>query len=63
MTDEEKMLYPHSATTGGYLKVLSYQEAFQKSYSETSEEDRAKIKNLPNFDAVVFFEISGIQVP
>lgn len=27
-----------------------------------SPEDRNKIKNLPNFDAEVFFEISGIRV-
>jgi len=41
---------------------LDYKEAFQKSYNEASEEDRKKVFNLPNFDADVFFEISGIDV-
>lgn len=49
-------------TTGGYLKTYQYQEAFQKAWNETNQEDRDKIFNLPNFDADVFYEISGIDV-
>ena len=49
-------------TTGGFLKILTYQEAFQLSYENAPNEDRAKLKKLPNWDADVFFEISGIRV-
>ena len=62
MTDEEKKAYPQSHVRGGYLKTLGYKEAFQKSWDEADEEDRAKLFKLPNFDAEVFKEISGIDV-
>ncbi len=62
MSDKEKEENNSHTTTGGYLKVYEYKEAFQKSWSEADEEDRKKIFNLPNFDAVVFKEISGIDV-
>ena len=62
MTDAEKLENPTHETTGGYLREYGYKEAFQKSYNEASEEDRALLLKLPNFDADVFFEISGIDV-
>jgi hypothetical protein len=62
MTYAEKVENPEHKTTGGYLKVYEYKEAFKKSWNEADKEDRAKLFNLPNFDADVFFEISGIDV-
>ncbi len=62
MTDREKEDNKTHKTTGGYLKKYEYKEAFQKSWDEASEEDRKKIFNIPNFDAEVFKEISGIDV-
>jgi len=62
MTEKEKEDNPTYQTTGGYLKSYTDKEAWQKSYNETTEEDRKKIFNLPNFDADVFLEISGIDV-
>jgi hypothetical protein len=62
MTDEEKKADPQFHVRGGYLKTLGYKEAFQKSWDEADEEDRAKLFKLPNFDAEVFKEISGIDV-
>jgi hypothetical protein len=66
MTDEEKEENPSYETTGGYLKKLYYKEAFQKSYNDLSEEERVEqtkqLKALPNFDADVFYEISGIRI-
>ena len=62
MSEEEKENNPNYKTTDGYLKVYEYQEAFQKSYNKASREDQLKIKELPNFDADVFFEISGIRI-
>ena len=62
MTDEEKEKNPTYKTTDGYLKEYGYKEAFQKSYKETDEDDRKKVFALPNFDADIFYKISGIDV-
>ena len=62
MSDQEKEDNPSYKTTEGYLRVYGYQEAFQKSYNEANREEQLKIKELPNFDADVFFTISGIRI-
>ena len=62
MSDQEKEDNPSYKTTGGYLKVYGYQEAFQKSYNAANREEQLKIKELPNFDADVFFTISVIRI-
>ncbi len=59
MTESEKEIF---GVAGGYLKVMGYKEAFKKSYNETTEEDRKKVFNIPNFNAKKFYEISGIDV-
>jgi len=48
--------------TGGYLKRYEYKEAFQMSYMNASELDKNLLLKLPNFDADVFYEISGIDL-
>ena len=62
MTKEEKKKYLNYKTTGGYLKVDNFKEAFQKSYNKATREEQLQIKDLPNFDADKFYQISGIQV-
>jgi len=62
MTDKEKEDNQSHTVTGGYLKVHEYQEAFKKAWNGASKEDQEKVKSLPNFDAVIFKEISGIDV-
>lgn len=62
MTDKEKEAYPTYITTGGYLKCYDYKQAFKNSYYKASKEDKEKVKKLPNFDAEIFYEISGIRV-
>ena len=62
MTDQEKEDNPTYKTTGGYLKVYDYREAFQKSYNNATREEQLKIKNAPNFDADKFYQISGIHI-
>ena len=62
MSDQEKEDNPSYKTTDGYLNVYGYQEAFKKSYNEATREEQLKIKELPNFDADVFFTISGIRI-
>ena len=62
MTDEEKESNPTYDTTGGYLKVYDYKEAFQASYNRATREEQLRIKELPNFDADKFYQISGIRI-
>ena len=62
MTEAEKEAKPSYETTGGYLKEYDYKEAFRKSWDNASAEDKALLFNLPNFDADIFKEISGIDV-
>ena len=62
MTKEEKKSRKGWENVGGYLKTMNYKEAWQESYRKASQEDRDLVKKLPNFDAVVFFEITGIRV-
>ncbi len=62
MTDEEKEKNPQAKTTGGYLKVLGYKEAFTESMKKASKEEIEMIKNLPNFDADIFEKISGFRI-
>lgn len=62
MTEEEKIKYPSCKTVGGYLKTLGYKEAFTKSMEKASKEDIETIKKLPNFDAEIFYQISGFRI-
>ena len=62
MTDQEKIENPKFFTTKGYLKKHDYKQAWLKFWAKTSEDNKTKIKNLPNFDAIVFEEITGIKV-
>ena len=62
MTEEEKANNQSYKTTGGYLKQMVYKEAFQESFKSATKEDIQLLKALPNFDADVFFEISGIRI-
>jgi len=62
MTEQEKDTNPNYTIMGGYLKKYDYKEAWKKSWDNAMEEDRQKLFKLPNFDAAIFFEISGIDV-
>ena len=62
MTDQEKATNPTYDTTGGYLKVYDYKAAFQASYNKATREEQLRVKELPNFDADKFYEISGIRI-
>ena len=46
----------------GYLKKYSYKEACARWWGEMSEENRRIVKSIPNFDATVFEDITGIKV-
>jgi hypothetical protein len=56
MSDKEKVINPTYKTTGGYLKVneLTY------NGKEVTKEDREFLESVPNFDAEILKECTGI---
>lgn len=61
MTDKEKNDYPSHETTGGYIKTLPYKDAWAVWKRQCSKENWDKVLALPNFDAAIFEEITGIK--
>lgn len=62
MTDKEKSLYPAYKVTGGYLKKLNEPKCVQSWWDNLEDYDKKVVKELPNFDASIFEEITGIKV-
>lgn len=62
MTDEEKAAYPTHETTGGYLKVLDESESGSLWWDGLSDNEKEVIKAIPNFDAEIFYQCTGIKV-
>ena len=62
MTDEEKKSHPEHTTTGGYLKEVKQKADRQKWWDNLSDRKKRIVMSLPNFDAEVFYECTGIRV-
>lgn len=62
MSDEEKEQHPEYTTTGGFLKVSTPTESKQAWWDGLSKFKKESVLSLPNFDAEIFKEITGIQV-
>ena len=62
MTDEKRAEHPEAEVTGGYLKESHDSKTVQDWWDTLSEEQKKVIKSLPNFDAKIFKEITGIEV-
>jgi len=62
MTDEEKKEHPLYETTEGYLRTNDMKEEWKKAYANSSDRDKELLLALPNFDADVFLEITGVDV-
>jgi hypothetical protein len=62
MTEQEKIDNPSCEIIGGYSKPIDYKEAWRKAWNSATDEDKELLYALPNFDAEVFKEISGIDV-
>ena len=62
MTDEEKAEHPTHETTGGYLKVLDESDCGQLWWDGLLDDEKEIIKAIPNFDAEIFFQCTGIRV-
>ena len=62
MMDAEKAEHPESEATGGYLKKLDFKLACREGWAKMTDEEKQAVKNLPNFDAEKFEQITGIDV-
>ena len=61
-TNEEKEHDERKRFIGGELITIPYKEACANWWASLSEVDKAIIKTIPNFDANIFAEITGIDV-
>ena len=61
-TDAEKKESVIRQCIGGYLKGYSYKEACANWWSKYSDDEKQIIMTMPNFDADIFEEITGIDV-
>ena len=62
MTDDEKKNISGWEQMGGCLKTLGYKEAWAEGWKNATKEQKEWYQSLPNFDADIFFEITGIDV-
>lgn len=60
-TEEEKESDANKMLIGGYLKTYTYQEAWANWNANATDKQRAEIKALPNYDADVFMQITGLD--
>ena len=61
-TDDEKKESVIRQCTGGYLKRYLYKEACANWWSKYTDDEKKIIMTMPNFDADIFEEITGIDV-
>ena len=62
MSREEKEQYPDYEILGGYLRKQNNLESNQLYWDNLSNWEKDIVKSLPNFDAVIFKKITGIDV-
>lgn len=62
MSNEEKTLHPEHKTTGGYLKTVDFKTACKIMWDKLSDDEKQSVKEIPNFNAEVFKEITGIEI-
>ena len=61
-TEEEKKESVFRQCIGGYLKKYTYKEACANWWNQYTDDEKQIIMTMPNFDADVFEEITGIDV-
>ena len=59
---EEKASDKAKELIGGYLKKHDYKDACAVWWGKLTKENKDIIKSMPNFDAYVFFDITGVRV-
>ena len=60
-SEEEKANDEIKRNIGGYLKQYTYKEACANWWNSLDDEDKEIIKSIPNFNADIFKEITGID--
>ena len=61
-TEEEKETHKTEIETcGGFLKTLSYKEAFRIAWDKADKKEHEKLLKLPNWNNEIFKEITGID--
>ena len=61
-SDEEKKEHKQEIETcGGFLKTLEYKKAWKLAWDKASKEEHKELLKLPNWDNVIFKEITGID--
>jgi len=61
MTNVEKKNHPEHKTTGGYLKIRDNSDCRIEWWERLTDEEKAIIKAIPNFDSKKFYQITGIK--
>ena len=62
MTEQEKINNKDFHVRDGYLKTFTYQEACQSWWNKLNDREKQVFFDLPNFNAKVFEEITGIKI-
>ena len=62
MTAEQKKTDPEFYVKKGTLITRTYKEAFSIAWTEITQETKQQFLDLPNFDAEIFLEITGVDV-
>ena len=62
MTDKEKEEHSEYKVTKGYLKELSYKEAWRNMWNRIDDKEKEAFVLLPNFDKDIFKTITGIDI-
>lgn len=62
MTEEEKKGHLEYETTGGYLKTADFKTACAIMWNNMDDNEKRAVREIPNFDADIFMEITGINV-
>ena len=62
MTNEEKQNNSNFHVQNGYLKTNDYKVAWGIAWKEASQSKKLEFLDLPNFDAEIFEEITGIKI-
>ena len=64
MTSEEKAAHPEYGPDneyGGYMRKVDYKTACKQAWDALNDDERKSVTEIPNFDADVFEEITGID--
>ena len=62
MTDEEKKEHIGWARAEGFFRNIPFKQAFQDKWNNWTTANHKVFFSLPNFDSVIFFEITGVKI-